>query len=93
MWEMPLWMLLLVIVVLSMVVFFLLRPLRLMSKREWIISHCFIIIGLFLVGGWLWFNRGDNWNTSMLLGGIWTVFGGICFTTTHILRRFKQKDN
>lgn len=89
MWEMPLWLLIVLIIVLSIVMYFVLRPLKVLSVKEWIISHLFIIIGLILLIAWLWLNKGDYWNMAMLGGAIWTISGGICFAVVYVIRRFK----
>jgi hypothetical protein len=89
MWEMPFWILIILVVVISVAMYFVLRPLRVLSKKEWTISHCFIIIGLLLISGWLWMNQSNYINAAMLAGGIWTVSGGICFAVGYVARRFK----
>ena len=91
MWEMPLWMLIALIVIITIAIYFLLRPLKILSGKELAISHGFIIIGLVLMSAWLWLNRGDYLEMAMLIGGIWTVFGGFCFVGTYALRRFSTK--
>lgn len=90
MWEMPLWMLLGLIVIIIVAIYFLLRPLKLLNSKELAISHGFIIIGLILVSVWLWLNQKDYSQMSMLIGGLWTISGGICFAVTYALRKFKR---
>ena len=87
---MPVYVLIILIVVISIAVYFLLRPLQVLSKRECLISHIFIIVGLALILGWLWFNRDQFQEITMLMGGIWTLFGGFCFVATYVLRRLKH---
>jgi uncharacterized membrane protein YeiB len=92
MWEMPLWILAILVVVISVVMYFVLRPLKVLGAREWTISHCFIIIGLLLISGWLCFNPGIQWNAAMLVGGIWTLCGGLCFSAVYIIRKLKKSN-
>jgi len=87
MWEMPLWMLIVLIVIIPVVMYFLVRPLKVLSSKEWAVSHGFIIIGLVLITGWLWLNRNNYREMAMLIGGIWTIFGGICLVVTYTLRK------
>jgi hypothetical protein len=89
MWEMPLWMLIGLVITIPIAMYFLLRPLKVLSGREWALSHAFIIIGLVLISVWLWLNRGDHLQTSMLIGGLWTIMGGICFAVTYVIRKSK----
>ena len=90
MWQMPLWMLVGLIVIISVVIYFLLRPLKVLSHTEWAVSHVFIIIGLLLVSCWLWLNQDECSQMSMLIGGLWTISGGICFAVTYALRRLRR---
>ncbi len=89
MWEMPLWILIALIVILSIAMYLISRPLKVLKPYEWLISHIFIIIGLILLTGWLWFNKGDLWNMAMLGGAVWTFSGGLCLATAYIVRRLK----
>jgi len=86
---MPISVLIALIIGLSVALYFLQRPLRVLSKREWLISHGFIIVGLLLILGWLWLNRSQFRQITMLMGGIWTLFGGFCFVVTYVLRRLQ----
>ena len=92
MWEMPLWVLIGLVVVISTAIYFLLRPFKVLSSNEWAISHGFIIAGLTLVSIWLWLNRRDYLEMAMLIGGLWTIFGGLCFATTCAIRKFNKKE-
>jgi uncharacterized membrane protein HdeD (DUF308 family) len=89
MWEMPLWMLIVLIVAITVAMYFLLRPLKILNSMELVISHAFIIIGMILISVWLWPNRGNQEQTSMLIGGLWTLIGGICLVVTYIMRKRK----
>ena len=91
MWEMPLWVLIALILVISAAIYFLLRPLRVLSGKEFTVSHGFIMIGLILISVWSWLNRGDYQQMAMVIGGMWTVFGGLCFMTVYVLRKFVIK--
>ncbi len=88
---MPISVLIVLMVGLSVAMYFLQRPLQILSKREWLISHAFIIIGLLLILGWLWLNQDQFQKITMLMGGIWTLFGGFCFVVTYVSRRLKGK--
>ncbi|MBU0722600.1 hypothetical protein KJ973_01360 [Patescibacteria group bacterium] len=61
---------------------------KILSKKEFIISHSFIILGLvFLsIGIYLCF---ENYFLAWipLIGGLWTLFGGLCFTAIFIFRK------
>ena len=87
---MPIYVLIALIIGLSIAIYFFLRPLQILSGRECLISHGFIIIGLALILGWLWFNGDQYREITMLMGGIWTLFGGFCFVGTYVLRRLKR---
>jgi hypothetical protein len=87
---MPLAVLVILIIALSILSYFFLRPLQVLSKKEFLISHSLIAVGLLLLFGWLWFNRDQFVEVTMLMGGIWTLFGGLCFATTYILRRINR---
>jgi threonine/homoserine efflux transporter RhtA len=86
---MPISVLIAFIIGISVAMYFFLRPLQVLSKREWLISHGFIFISLALILGWLWLNRGQSQESTMLMGGIWTLFGGFCFVVIYVSRRLK----
>jgi hypothetical protein len=85
--EMPTTVLIALVAGISAAVFFMLRPLKILSKQQFFISHGFIIIGLLIVLGWVWLNRDQFREATMIMGGIWTLFGGLCFVTVYVLRR------
>lgn len=88
---MPLWMLLLLIIGLSVIMYFYLRPVKVLTQSQWIISHLFIWIGLWLIMGHiLLMNTEHPEQVSMLLGGIWTLAGGVCFAAVFVSRRLKM---
>ena len=84
---MPLSIFLILVIGLSVAIYFLIRPLRVFSTRQWLISHGFLLIGLVLILGWIWLNRGQSEQITMLMGGIWTLAGGSCFVVGTIVRR------
>ena len=71
----------------SLAVYFLVRPLQFFSNKQWLISHAFIVTGLGLILGWLWINRAQYEQVTMLMGGIWTVAGGLCFIMGYTVKR------
>jgi len=88
---MPISVLIALIVGLSMAMYFILRPPQVLSNKTWLVSHGFIIVGLSIVLDWLWLNRNQFREVTMLMGGIWTLFGGFCFVAVYVLRRAKGK--
>jgi hypothetical protein len=84
---MALLILLALIVVITAVVYYFLKPLQVFSNKQFLISHGFIVVGLGFICGWLWLNQGQLQQITMLLGGIWTLAGGLCFVTGFALRR------
>jgi hypothetical protein len=85
--TMPLSVLVVVIAALTVGMVFVLRPLRVLKAREFVISHAFIVVGLLIILGWFWANRDKVLEATMIMGGIWTVFGGLCLATVYVLRR------
>jgi uncharacterized membrane protein YphA (DoxX/SURF4 family) len=85
--KMPVSVFLTLVVGLSVVVYFLIRPLQVFSSKQWLISHSFMLVGLGFILGWLWFNRDQFEQITMLMGGIWTVAGGLCFVMGYAVRR------
>ena len=84
---MPLSVLVAFIAVLTSAMYFVLRPLRVVNTKEFIISHAFIVVGLLIIIGWLWLNRSAFLEATMIIGGIWTLFGGLCLATVYVLRK------
>jgi hypothetical protein len=87
---MPISILLALIVGISVAEYFLLRPLQVFSDNQFLISHGFILVGLGFILGWLWLNQGQFEHITMLMGGIWTVAGGLCFVVVYAVRRMKK---
>ncbi|MGD0641410.1 MAG: hypothetical protein ABSC22_11740 [Roseiarcus sp.] len=88
---MPVSILIALIAGLTIVTYFVLRPLRVMDKKEFLISHGFIVVGILIVLGWLWLNGDQFRQATMIMGGIWTLSGGLCFAAVYALRRLKAK--
>lgn len=88
---MPLSILLALIIGLTIATYFILTPLIVLNKREFLISHGFIVVGILIVLGWLWLNRDHIRQATMIMGGIWTLFGGLCFVSVYALRSLKGK--
>jgi len=61
---------------------------KVFTKKEWAISHLFIISGLFFLSLGIWLNFEKPWP---LIGGLWTLMGGLCFVTAFALRHLKQR--
>lgn len=87
---MPISITLILIVGLSIVVYFSVRPLQFFNNKQWLISHSFIVVGLGLILGWLWFNRNQFEEITMLMGGIWALAGGLCFVAGYFVKRQSQ---
>jgi len=85
--TMPLSVLLALIIGLSVVMYLLLRPLQVLKTSEFIVSHGFVGVGLAIIMGWLWSNRGQFLEATMIMGGIWTLCGGLCFVAVYVLRK------
>ena len=84
--TMPILILLALIVGISVAVYLFLRPLQVFSNKQWLISHGLLLVGLGLISGWLWFNQGQFERITMLMGGIWTLAGGLCFVMGYAVR-------
>ncbi len=87
---MPISIFLILVVGLSVAMYFLIRPLQFFSNRQWLVSHGFLLAGLGFILGWLWFNRGQFEQITMLMGGIWSLAGGLCFVVGYIVTRKAQ---
>jgi FtsH-binding integral membrane protein len=85
--TMPLSVLVVLIAALTIGMVVVLRPLRVISAKEFAVSHAFIVVGLAIILGWFWSNRDKFLEATMIMGGIWTLFGGLCLATVYVLRR------
>jgi len=85
--TMPLSVLVVLIAALTIGMVVVLRPLRVISAKEFVVSHAFIVVGLLIIIGWFWLNRGAFLEATMIMGGIWTLFGGLCLATVYVLRK------
>ena len=88
---MPVSILILLIVGLTVAMYFTLIPLEVLSRREFVVSHSFVVAGLLLILGWIWFNKDQFREATMIMGAIWTLFGGLCFVAVYALRRQRGK--
>jgi len=88
---MPISVLLGLIFGLTTILLFALRPLRVLGWREFIVSHLFMMVGLGIILGWIWMNRSQFLEATMIMGGLWTLSGGLCFVAVYALRRLKGK--
>jgi len=87
----PLWMSILLIVGLSVVIFFIIRPLKVLTSAQWITSHLFLWLGLWIIMGYVLLTNLENTDRAgMLMGGIWTLAGGMCFVVGYIVHQFKK---
>lgn len=84
---MPISVLITVIAGLTIGMYFVLRPLKVMNTKDFIVSHGFVVVGLLLIIGWIGLNREKFLQATMLMGGIWTLFGGLCLVTVYVLRK------
>jgi hypothetical protein len=89
--TMPVPVLIALIVGLTIALYFTLVPLQVISRNEFIVSHGFIVVGLLIILGWIWLNRDQFREATMIMGGIWTLSGGVCFVAVYALRRLKGK--
>lgn len=66
--------------------------LKVLSRKEWIISHTFLILGLIFIsqGTYLHYNPGTTPAWIPLIGGVWLLFGGFCFVAAYLARRLKS---
>ncbi len=88
--TMPLSVLIALIAALTIAMYFVLRPLKILNAKEFAISHGFIVVGLLILIGWVWLNRGEFLEATMIMGGIWTLFGGLCLATVYVVRKKNQ---
>lgn len=88
---MPLWVLILMIVGITTAMFFYLRPLQVLTKQQFVVSHIFIVTGMLLVIGYLLFQNLENIrDVTMIMGGLWTLAGGVCFGAVYVSRQLKK---
>jgi len=64
---------------------------KVLSRKEWLISHFFIILGLVFISSGIYLHYNPIFPAYIpLIGGIWTLAGGICFAATFLARRLKK---
>jgi hypothetical protein len=56
---------------------------KVLSTREWLVSHLFIFVGLILMSCWLYGFQPTGIN--MLVFGIWFLVGGFCWVAAYAL--------
>ena len=88
--EMPVSVLVALIAGLTLAMYFVLRPLKIFSTKEFLISHGYIVVGLLIILGWLWLNGDQFREATMIMGGMWTVFGGLCCVAVYVVRASRK---
>jgi len=53
-----------------------------LSRREWIISHGFIFLGLICISIAIWLSY-DFPVSNLLIFGLWLLSGGICYVISY----------
>ena len=63
---------------------------RVLSRREWAISHGFIFFGLIClsIAVWLLYEQPVS---NLLIFGLWFLSGGVCWVTAFLARRLSEK--
>ncbi|SEP96751.1 hypothetical protein [Thalassovita taeanensis] len=89
---MTIWLLIALIVGLTAAMAVYLGPLRLLRRREFWLSHLVMWLGLWLIWGFVVTLYPDRplAELTMLMGGFWTLGGGICFAVLYVSRRLKR---
>ena len=65
------------------------KGLKVLSTKEWLISHLFIFAGLILISSWLYgFNPPQ---INLLVFGIWFLVGGFCWVAAYTLGKLATK--
>ena len=69
------------------------KILKVMSTKEWALSHGFIIGGLILitVGLALWLGPSLGGLIAFPIAAIWCFAGGVCFAFTFVFRKLLEK--
>ena len=89
---MPFWVPCLLVVALTVLSWRVLRPLRLLAPRQFLLSHGMIWTGLWRLRGSV-INRAGGAplaDLTILMGGLWTLGGGVCFAVSLALRVLLQ---
>ena len=85
---MPVLVLIALVVGLTLASYLVLRPRRMLTRSMVAVSHGMIWVGLVLIWGHVALRppRLPLAETTMLLGGMWTLGGGICFAIVWLSR-------
>ncbi|MCB1516823.1 MAG: hypothetical protein KDJ19_04305 [Hyphomicrobiaceae bacterium] len=85
---MNIWVLLILVIGLTLIMHQVLRPLRVLRRREFWLAHLFMWAGLWMIWGFVVFQHpeADLSDMTMLMGAIWTLGGGICFAFLYVTR-------
>ena len=69
------------------------KNLKMLSKKEWALSHGFILAGLILlsIGLALGLGRYIGAIVGLMIAGIWCYAGGLCLILIPAFRRLAQK--
>ena len=59
------------------------KGLKVLTTKEWLISHLFIFAGLILMSSWLYGFQPSAVNPLVL--GIWFLVGGFCWVAAYAL--------
>ena len=62
--------------------------LKILSRKEWAISHGFIFVGLIClsIAAYLAYERPIY---NLIIFGLWFLFGGICWVVAYVARKLK----
>ena len=66
---------------------------KVLSKKEWTLSHGFILAGLILlsIGLALGLGRYIGGIIGLIIAGMWCFAGGLCFIFIPVCRKLSQK--
>jgi len=69
------------------------KGLKVLSKKEWALSHGFIIGGLILLSIGLGLGLGPivHGIVGLIIAGIWCFAGGLCFVFKYAFRKLAAK--
>ena len=69
------------------------KNLKVLSRKEWVLSHGFILAWLILlsVGLALGLGRYGGAIVGLMIAGIWCFAGGLCFIFIPAFRKLAQK--
>ena len=61
-----------------------------LSRKEWMVSHGFIFLGLICLSIAIWFNYEPPISNLLILG-LWFLFGGICYVIVYLARNIVKR--